>query len=241
MSQHPPKSCKSADPHRYHHVQRNPGRLRATGSSLQASATRMRKQRLRPGTLPLGRHRPYEGQQLGDRGGFGPPAVPVVIAPTRGSNDMTAASPTGVSRGRHRPYEGQQQRDGVQAAGADQGCHRPYEGPATRSPRHATTGSAPVVMAPTRGSNMLIRLVEWAALKSSWPLRGAATTWWRRGRAALSGSSSPLRGAATWPSRRWTAGSPPVVIAPTRGSNATNAPGTSPSTGSRHRPPTTRP
>ena len=123
---------------------------------------------------------------------------PVIIAPTRGSNQDPPAL-VRCPRGRHhRPYEGQQPVSrGRSTTTGPASHHRPYEG---QQHDQAEREHAPgrVIIAPTRGSNV-----------KTWPAA-----------AARASSSSPLRGAATRCRSYRRSPDRSVIIAPTRGSNA---------------------
>ena len=150
-----------------------------------------------PGDVPCRRHhRPYEGQQHEQICQEWLSHLPVIIAPTRGSN-MSRMACTMWLWSHHRPYEGQQ------LAGQDSqdvgvaGHHRPYEGQ-----QHEVTCwlslAAEVIVAPTRGSNGVRAGAAVAEfVRSSSPLRGAARLRICSHVHAPCRSSSPLRGAAT--------------------------------------------
>jgi len=96
----------------------------------------------------------------------------------------------------------------------------PLRGAATSRRRAGNGPAAPVLIAPTRGSNAFSRAGWRTGPRSSSPLRGAATRRVARHRRRDAASSSPLRGAATpAPTRRWR--SPSASSSPLRGA-ATN-------------------
>ncbi len=170
----------------------------------------------------------------------------VIIAPTRGSNRDSCTNPATSLTCHHRPYEGQQRGEHPAALQRDSGHHRPYEGQQPRRTRPmpmSTTRSSsplrgaatavdgpagdrgpPVIIAPTRGSNM-IELVCQQAIADVIiaPTRGSNACASRLARCTAR-SSSPLRGAATPAASPACPAPGPVIIAPTRSSNLSGTP-----------------
>ena len=147
----------------------------------------------------------------------------------------------------HRPYEGSQRELDERKSPLRRRPHRPYEGSQRlpllpRDARHA-----PVLIAPTRGRNVIAwRRPTFRCSRSSSPLRGVATTRQARPGGRHRRSSSPLRGVATRcrhsrgtrqrrrvliastrgrnpEVRTWLEHLAPVLIAPTRGHNGSSS------------------
>ena len=148
----------------------------------------------------------------------------VIIAPTRGSNRDSCTNPATSLTCHHRPYEGQQPRRTRPMPMSTTRSSSPLRGAATAVDGPAGDRGPPVIIAPTRGSNM-IELVCQQAIADVIiaPTRGSNACASRLARCTAR-SSSPLRGAAT-PAASPACPTPgPVIIAPTRSSNLSGTP-----------------
>src|ERR1039457_2413458 len=148
---------------------------------------------------------------------------PVIIAPTRGSNRQSSRSSKPCAESSS-PLRGAATRTLGGVPRAEAASSSPLRGAAT-CPRCCPAGAAraAVIIAPTRGSNTQTGAANAYGAPSSSPLRGAATQPSVRSRGSWPRSSSPLRGAATGMPGRRAPRCRAVIIAPTRGSNASAA------------------
>ena len=124
--------------------------------------------------------------------------------------------------GHHRPYEGQQHHRERRMRGRHGGHHRPYEGQQRALAAGGRARRRPVIIAPTRGSNLKNKSLQATMVAgSSSPLRGAATCrcGWGSGH-GITRHHRPYEGQQRDQLVMVAGQVVQVIIAPTRGSNA---------------------